>query len=1275
MVDKIEYFICGGFGGVCTVLVGHPLDTVKVRLQTMPKVVPGQAPLYSGMLDCIRKTVAKEGVFGLYKGIGAPLISVPPMCAVSFMGYGLGKSIFGVPGTTLTAFQDLCSGGVAGVFSTILMTPGERVKCLLQIQEGSGKKLYNGSLDCAVKLYKEGGIKNLYKGTVATLMRDVPATGLYYLTYNQFQIYSTDNGKKDMNILLTIVGGGCAGIANWIVAMPADVIKSRLQTSTGSATVLTIFKDVMQQDGFLGLYKGIAPVLIRAFPANAACFLGFELCKKFLRYFIEKKVGAIHKALDHFDSFYKDIYRSNWPCIRAGLLGKQKYVAVINNYGNVEDTITKLEKNGALNMRTLFNLEKGYIADAVSKKRQIRYLEKIWKTEESVCQTKSKVLHKNKTKNLSLEESLSNAHIDSSRLINEDSMLSTSILSQFLPATRIKGKEGWIMESDHIKYFDQNTSVNSIKEYDFHFPEHLNVYCYERDNFSKFEGPKRGDTGVYNYYLMDGGSVLPVLALDIKPGDKVLDMCAAPGGKSLLALQTLYLDHLVCNDLSISRVNRILNVLEQYFYDLDEKWMKTNRLKVIQSDGRLLQKENYDRVLVDVPCTTDRISVTENDNNIFKPGRIKERLKLPELQSELLLNGMKLVKKGGIVVYSTCSLSPIQNDGVVSMALKRIWEETNLEFIVKDMSNALAQVQVVYKLADSNLMKFGHLVLPSVQQNYGPTYFYMILNSLKNCGSKTFNRLNGVCYSLIRQNDNYVDNSKKYEDFKEKLRNGPHLQQFFTSETTKIEGASKPIPYLNNLNHRNRKVYFDIYGCQMNTNDAEIIWSILKSNKYLKTNDLNDADVVLIITCAIREGAETKIWNRLDYLKGIRNKRLRVKGLHTKIGILGCMAELAGPDSYKDLPYLLASSFNHQVAINVQLSADETYADIMPVRMNENAVTGFISIMRGCDNMCTYCIVPFTRGRERSRPTESILNEVRYLCENGIKEITLLGQNVNSYRDLTLGDSFYTTKLARGFKTVYKDKRGGARFATLLDKVADVNPEVRIRFTSPHPKDFPDEVLEVIRNRHNVCNSLHLPAQSGNSNVLSRMRRGYTRETYLELVDHIRDVIPNVALSSDFICGFCGETEDEFADTLSLMKLVQYNMAYLFSYSMREKTTAHRRYQDDVEPNVKKSRLQLMIEAFRTSVEKINRSQIGQKQLVLIEDKSKRSSLYLQGRNEGNCKVILPLQEVTNINNAEVNLIKPGDYVVVQIEDANSQVLKGVPLYRTTLSEFHGKQL
>lgn len=377
-------------------------------------------------------------------------------------------------------------------------------------------------------------------------------------------------------------------------------------------------------------------------------------------------------------------------------------------------------------------------------------------------------------------------------------------------------------------------------------------------------------------------------------------------------------------------------------------------------------------------------------------------------------------------------------------------------------------------------------------------------------------------------------------------------------------------PYLQNvdIDGHNRKVFFDVSGCQMNVNDTEIVWSILKSRNYQQTENINEADVVLMMTCSIRESAEKKIWNRLVHLKHMKKKRPKKHGPF-QIGVLGCMAErlktkiveqenevdvVCGPDAYKDLPRLLAVSNSGASAINVLLSLDETYSDIMPVKLDSNSITAFVSIMRGCDNMCTYCIVPFTRGKERSRPVDSIENEVRHLIEHqGVKEITLLGQNVNSYRDTSNASELPgANQLVSGFKTVYKQKQGGLRFAELLERIANISPDVRIRFTSPHPKDFPEAVLQVLKKYPNICKSLHIPAQSGSSAVLERMRRGYTREAYIDLIDHVRETLPNVSLSSDFICGFCGETEEEFELTLTLMERIKYNIAYLFAYSARE---------------------------------------------------------------------------------------------------------------------------
>lgn len=568
----------------------------------------------------------------------------------------------------------------------------------------------------------------------------------------------------------------------------------------------------------------------------------------------------------------------------------------------------------------------------------------------------------------------------------------------------------------------------------------------------------------------------------------------------------------------------------------------------------------------------------------------------------------------------------------------------------------------------------------------------LLTSSIKYINCRTCVR--NIFVSATNFNEEIKDNNTnlRRELIRNKLLNGPNLKDFFKTEHLKQQDHlpdNEVVPYLmqQQLDGQRRKVYFDVYGCQMNVNDTEIVWAILKENNYERTQSLVEADVVLIVTCAIRDSAEERIWGRLDDIRGLNKRRLKDRP-SLKVGILGCMAErlkervlerdrtvdvVVGPDAYRDLPRLLALTENNQKSVNVLLSLDETYADITPVRLNENSISAFVSIMRGCDNMCTYCIVPFTRGRERSRPISSILREVEHLSEKGIKEITLLGQNVNSYRDLSEGNSLTNvTSLAKGFKTVYKPKQGGLRFSDLLHRVSKVNPEMRIRFTSPHPKDFPDDVIQLIQSEPNICNSLHMPAQSGNSAVLERMRRGYSREAYLELVDHIRKRIPSVALSSDFICGFCGETEEEFAETLSLMEEVKYNTAFLFPYSMREKTTAHRRFQDDVPGDVKMNRLHRMMEVYRRNALALNSSQIGKSHLVLIEGFSKRSRNFLQGRNDNNIKVILPGNEQVPSRDGQVaRLLKPGDYVAVHINAASSQVLKGIPLYVTGLQEYY----
>ncbi|KAM4740760.1 mitochondrial tRNA methylthiotransferase CDK5RAP1 isoform 2-T2 [Anableps anableps] len=479
-------------------------------------------------------------------------------------------------------------------------------------------------------------------------------------------------------------------------------------------------------------------------------------------------------------------------------------------------------------------------------------------------------------------------------------------------------------------------------------------------------------------------------------------------------------------------------------------------------------------------------------------------------------------------------------------------------------------------------------------------------------------------------------------------------------------------------------VYFETYGCQMNVNDTEIAWSILQKKGYERTADLKQADVVLLVTCSIREKAEQTIWNRLQQLTAMKKKRLRTNS-PMKIGILGCMAErlktellereklvdvLAGPDAYRDLPRLLTVADGGQQASNVLLSLEETYADIMPIQHAAQGRSAFVSIMRGCDNMCSYCVVPFTRGRERSRPVSSILEEVRMLSDQGVKEVTLLGQNVNSYRDTSevkfCGSE--RTKLSRGFNTIYHAKQGGLRFSHLLDHVSRIDPDMRIRFTSPHPKDFPDEVLHLIAERRNVCKQIHLPAQSGSSQVLKAMRRGYTREAYLDLVDNIKRIIPDVSLSSDFISGFCGETEDDHQQTLSLIREVGYNAGFLFAYSMRKKTHAFHRLQDDVAPQVKQRRLEECIGVFREEAERVNGAVVGSTELVLVEGGSKRSAEDLCGRTDGNMKVIFPREDVAiQASGSNTAPIRGGDYVLVEILSASSQTLRGRALSHSSL--------
>uniref|UniRef100_A0A0D3HNL5 CDK5RAP1-like protein n=1 Tax=Oryza barthii TaxID=65489 RepID=A0A0D3HNL5_9ORYZ len=495
------------------------------------------------------------------------------------------------------------------------------------------------------------------------------------------------------------------------------------------------------------------------------------------------------------------------------------------------------------------------------------------------------------------------------------------------------------------------------------------------------------------------------------------------------------------------------------------------------------------------------------------------------------------------------------------------------------------------------------------------------------------------------------------------------------------------------------RIYHETYGCQMNVNDMEIVLSIMKNEGYDEiVPDPESAEIIFINTCAIRDNAEQKVWQRLNYFWFLKRQWKanvaagRSRSLRPpKIAVLGCMAErlkekildsdkmvdvVCGPDAYRDLPRLLQEVDYGQKGINTLLSLEETYADITPVRISDNSVTAFVSIMRGCNNMCSFCIVPFTRGRERSRPVSSIVREVGELWKAGVKEVMLLGQNVNSYNDTSEIEELEPGKnweLSEGFSSMCKVKNMGLRFADLLDQLSLEYPEMRFRFTSPHPKDYPDELLYLMRDRHNVCKLIHMPAQSGSSAVLERMRRGYTREAYLELVQKIRSIIPDVGLSSDFISGFCGETEEEHAETLTLVRAVGYDMAYMFAYSMRERTHAHRNYVDDVPDDVKQRRLAELISTFRETTAKIYDSQVGTVQLVLVEGPNKRApETEMIGKTDRGHRVSFATVPVPHTFEGD-ELRKPvvGDFIEVKITKSSTASLSGDVIARTSLSRFY----
>jgi len=448
-------------------------------------------------------------------------------------------------------------------------------------------------------------------------------------------------------------------------------------------------------------------------------------------------------------------------------------------------------------------------------------------------------------------------------------------------------------------------------------------------------------------------------------------------------------------------------------------------------------------------------------------------------------------------------------------------------------------------------------------------------------------------------------------------------------------------------NSNGKKLYLESYGCAMNFSDSEIVASILIKEGFSTTNDSKLADVILMNTCSIREKAEDRVRNKLSQYQ--KQKRENPKLI---IGILGCMAErlkknlleeeklvdlVAGPDSYRDLPILIQEVESGQKAVNVLLSREETYADISPVRLGSGGVTAFISIMRGCDNMCSFCVVPFTRGRERSRDPESIVKEAQDLFKQGYKEVTLLGQNVDSYRwNITKKDE------------IIDAEKPTVNFAQLLEKVALVNPDLRVRFSTSHPKDMTDEVLITMSQHENICKYIHLPVQSGSSSVLKRMNRGYDRETYMKRIDSIKRIMPECAISTDIITGFCGETEAEFQETMSLVKLVNYNFSYMFFYSERPKTLAERKFEDDIPLKVKKSRLQAIIDIQMEQSKAYNVACIGKTYRVLIEGISKKSKTDAYGRNSQFVTIIFPIGES-----------KIGDYVNVKVNSCTSTTMIG----------------
>lgn len=465
--------------------------------------------------------------------------------------------------------------------------------------------------------------------------------------------------------------------------------------------------------------------------------------------------------------------------------------------------------------------------------------------------------------------------------------------------------------------------------------------------------------------------------------------------------------------------------------------------------------------------------------------------------------------------------------------------------------------------------------------------------------------------------------------------------QIILRDPNAYQGHVYEFQELTNSNESARRFYMESYGCQMNFSDSEIVASVLSDAGFVPTRDMEDADLILINTCSIREKAEETVRKRLREFNRVKKQKPG-----TLIGVLGCMAErlkekflqeekivdiVVGPDAYRDLPKLVDTAELGEKGINVFLSREETYADISPLRLGSNGISAYISIMRGCDNMCSFCVVPFTRGRERSRDLYSILAEVKDLEQNNYKEITLLGQNVDSY------------------KWENPENKEVVSFAMLLKLVAESAPKIRIRFSTSHPKDITDEVLETIASYDNICKYIHLPVQSGNSRILKMMNRTYDSVWYRERVDAIRRIIPDCAISSDIIVGFCSETEEEFQDTLDMIRYSNYTLCYMYNYSERPGTLAAKKYPDDIPTEVKQRRLAETIVVQRQSSYDSNLLDIGKTFEVLIEGDSKKSNQQFAGRNSQNKVIVFH----------KSGDYKPGDFVMVQVTDVTSGTLLG----------------